>query len=315
MAKQIETGFADRVGNVLYELMDDGTLYLRGEGSTLSICPGGFDGRQVYEKDPAPWSEAVSKQAVKLVAEEGITGIGSFLLDELPNLEEMELADSVVVLGAGTASNVRILKAGQGFKANYCRFPALEELSVPGEVLYQGCTDWDNVGLSSSVPQTQKLIEEKERAFYCAFVREMFRHTPEVIEPLCRLSKVAPEMQMRYLWKVIGCKADEWLKGIDWNRFVLRPGELKGCGKLSWKGLSPAWELELDWGNTLHRRFGGSGTLPQLVGLAAMVKAVAEIKKGRLTVKNQHIAPATPQGKAVLAWLREEFPAVEFVLA
>ena len=104
------------------------------------------------------------------MAEEGITGIGSFLLDELPNLEEMELADSVIVLGAGTALNVRVLKAGQGFKANYCRFPGLEEFSMLGEMLYQGRTDWGEVGLSSSVPQTQKRIEEKERAFYCAFV-------------------------------------------------------------------------------------------------------------------------------------------------
>ena len=81
-------------GYTLWELTDDGTLTVRPSGNSLN---GKVNMKHYWKVNGVlnlPWS-AYAQQITRIVVEEGVNGIGQMAFYELPNLQEVVLADSV----------------------------------------------------------------------------------------------------------------------------------------------------------------------------------------------------------------------------
>ena len=105
---------------VKYYYFSGGLLVFAGKGAAKDVDPGGCDGRRTYEPEALPWSDTVARETRVLIVTEGVTSLGTGLLDSLKHLEELDLADSVTTVFQSSTPNLRTLRAGKNFKAFCC---------------------------------------------------------------------------------------------------------------------------------------------------------------------------------------------------
>ena len=68
---------------------------------------------------------------MRVIVTEGVTVVGARLLEDLPKLQELNLADSVHTVNDNNLRSLRILRAGAGFRTYRGCSGALTELRLP----------------------------------------------------------------------------------------------------------------------------------------------------------------------------------------
>lgn len=276
---------------VKYYWFEDGTLLFAGKGATRTVEMGGHDGRHAYEPESPPWSERVCKETRRAVFTEGITCVGSGLLQSLQNLEVLELADSVKSVEYNQIRKVHILRAGKHFESFNGSTGPLTELSLPGgPVHFQYHNSGSLPGVTGATPGIQKILDDHLVREFWATMDALFRGCPEVAKKLRSLASMNRTF------------AAGTISSLNWNskyrstRYV--PEEdlwaLHGLPKHSPKG-EKTISIELKWSYGLH----------SFVLLAALAHAAIAAKPRQLkcTMSSPGVELAT-----LAQWWRREFP-------
>lgn len=267
---------------------EDGTLLFVGKGKTRTVEMGGHDGRNTYEPESPPWSERVCSQTRRAVFTEGITSVGSGLLQSLQKLEILELADSVSSVDYNDLKSLRVLRAGKNFKGFRGRIGPLTELSLPeGPVHFE----YYNAGVlpsaTGATPEVQKILDDHLAREFQATMDNLFGDCPGLAKKLLSLAS----LDKTFAAAAIGSLArnSKYRSAEDlWARHGLPKNVRKGQKSVC---------MELKW----HYGF------PCIVDLATMAHAALVAKPETLVCSVDNLS--VERGNLV-KWWRREFPGI-----
>lgn len=264
----------DATDRVRYYYFADGTLVLTGTGATKSVDPGGHDGRNGYLPENPPWSETVCQNTVRVLVTEGITALGSGLLDSLIKLEELNLADSVESVGFNSRRQLHILRAGKQFRS-FSGFTApLTGLVLPDHTVhFQYHNSGSLPGVTSKDPAIQAKLDDHLQREYAETMAQLFRLYPGIAEKMAPIARYHKET------------AASALVSLDWNSKYRRSRlvgtndlyELHGLPKKAQH--TPVTKIKLEYQYGLHN----------FVMIAAMLHAVILTTPRELHCSIDHI--------------------------
>lgn len=277
---------------VQYHYFADGRLIFTGSGETKSVDVGGFDGRMAYEPEAAPWSELVKNGATTAIFTEGITVVGSGLLDSLKNLEVLELADSVTAVHYSTIRKVHILRTGKNLRS-FCGFTApLTELQVPdGPVHFEYFNSGSLPGVTSKDPAIQRVLREKLSLEFRDIMGQLLRGCPDVARHMGTLPQYDERLSAGTIFSL------NWNSKYKKSRYIpeFELKELYGtlhCG-------NPDRTMEI----TLKHSYG----IHEFVLLAALVHAALQKNPKKIQCNIDYMQLSA----GIFRWWTAEFPKIE----
>lgn len=278
--------------NVRYYYFDDGLLVFAGKGAAKCVDPGGHDGRHAYEPETPPWSERVQNGATRAVFTEGITVVGSGLLDSLKNLEVLELADSVTAVHYTHIRNVHTLRTGANFRSFRGFTAPLTELQVPeGKVHFEYFNSGSLPGVTSKDPKIQAVLDEKLRLEFADVAQELFRDCPGVAQHL----ESMPQYDRQFCTRMIFSLG--WNSQYKKNRRVPKADLdqlLNGAPNQRYRGKT----LEV----TLKHNYG----IHDFMMVAALAYAAVMAKPGKILCSIDYMQLSG----GIFRWWSAEFPEI-----
>lgn len=259
---------------VQYHFFSDGTLVLIGKGATKSVDPGGHDGRNSYQPERPPWSDTVCQNTVRVLVTEGITALGSGLLDSLIKLEELNLADSVESVGFNNRCHLHILRAGKQFRS-FSGFTApLTELVLPDHTVhFQYHNGGSLAGVTSKDPAIQAKLDEHLQREYAETMEQLFRQYPGIAKKMASIARYHSQT------------AASALVSLDWNSKYKKSRLVGGNDLYELHGLPKNKQQKAITKITLKHQYG----LHEFVMVAAMLHAVILTAPGELRCSIDHI--------------------------
>lgn len=176
--------------SVQYHYFDDGTLVFTGVGATRAVEAGGFDGRLVYHPETGIWSERIIQGTRRAVFTQGITIVGDNLLQDLKNLEELHLADSVRAVHYNRLPKLTVLRAGSDFRSFLGFTGKLKELVLPeGAVALKYHNGGTLPGVTGATEEIQRILDEKLELEFTNAMMAVYRLYPGVGERLAAIAR------------------------------------------------------------------------------------------------------------------------------
>lgn len=281
--------FTDATDKVKYYYFNDGTLVFVGTGAVKSVDSGGYDGRNEYKPEEAPWSDKVALNATRAIFTEGITTIGHGLLHRLKKLEELYLADSVVAVFGNTMTSLRVLHAGANFRLFDGNFANLTDLRVRDGVVHfrDGA-----VTLITRNPEVNKIVQAKIVQEFTDVVTTAFQNYPGLAEKLVSIYSYAPEFAGAMIPRYIN-RNEMMIKVVTEN--VL--WEMHKLPKKSHEKYDSKTHLEIQMKNELLRN------TYHYEMIAALAHAALLTNAEEISCVCDHVFD-----ERLLRWWRNEFP-------
>lgn len=281
--------FTDATDKVKYYYFNDGTLVFVGTGAVKSVDLGGYDGRNEYKPEEAPWSDKVTQSATRAIFTEGITTIGHGLLSRLKKLEELYLADSVFAIFGNTMSNLHVLHAGANFRLFDGNFANLTDLRVRDGVVH--FRDGAVMPITKD-PEVKKIVQAKIVQEYTDVVTSAFQNYLGVAEKLVSIYSYAPEFAAALIPRFVNYN-EMMIKVVPENKLW----EMHKLTKKSYKKYGSKTRLEIQ----MKTEFSSGTYRYEMV--AALAHAALLTNAGEISCVLDQVFD-----ERLLRWWRNEFP-------
>lgn len=283
---------------VKYYFFEDGTLALVGRGATRAVDQGGFDGRNIFEPEPSPFSDRILKQTRRVIVGQGVTSIGQGLLMRFDRIEELHLADSVREVCYNQMYSLTVLRSGEDLRSINLFTAPLRELALPdGAVELVRHNSGTLPGIKSEDPQIRKVIEEKLELEFRTTIKAIYRMYPHVAGKLASIPKHDPLFAAQTLFYL------KWNSRVGSLMVELPPRleSLSGIDESHWHSYEEL-KLGLSW------EYGEHG-----INYAAALAHAALVCKPKVIRCEFNWMRVWDEN--MRKWWREEFPETELILS